>query len=371
MNLKYATQRVGLGLLLAATTAQLATAEFSYEYGSGGSALLYGQFNPAYQIFDDGVSRTETLVDNASSNSRVGVWVRQPMDAGKFTFNFETGLSLRPSSLVSQGFTPDAFNWRRTAIRKFDFSLQTEKYGTFSLGQGSTAADGAAEVDLSGTTLVAYASIPDVAGAFKFRKSDGTLSTNTIAGSFSDFDGGRLFRVRYDTPSFNGFMLSASYGKQVLARNAGFKSTGVALRYSGEFGGTIVKGALGYTHTDLTTGGNVDSTFGSFSLLHTSGFNVTVASGRRKQTGNYYYGKLGYQRDWLDVGKTALSIDYYRGQDRSSIGAKSTSYGLGVVQSFDDARIEAYLGLRHYELTETSASYLDATSTIFGMRWKF
>lgn len=371
MSLIVTTQGLAAGLLLAASTAQLAAADFRYEYGSNGSALLYGQFNPAYQIFDDGVSRTKTLVDNASSNTRVGVWLRQPMGDHKLSFNFETGLGLRLSSVVTQGFTPEAINWRRTAIRKFELSLQTESSGTFSLGQGSMAADGAAEVDLSGTALVAYASIPDIAGAFRFRNADGTLSSKTIVGSFSDFDAGRLFRLRYDTPSFNGFTLSASYGKQVLAKNANYTSYGAALRYSGEIGATKIKGAIGYSHTDLTTGGQQDSTVGSVSLLHASGFNVTVATGRRNQKGSYYYGKLGYQRDWFGVGKTALSIDYYRGHDRSSSGSRSASYGLGVVQHFEDAHIEAYLGLRNYELTETSASYLDASTTIFGMRWKF
>jgi hypothetical protein len=371
MSIMRTTQRFGAGLLLAASAAQFAAAEFRYEYGAGGSALFYGQLDPAYQIFDDGVSRTKTLVDNASSNSRVGVWVRQDLDAGKFAFNFETALGLRPSSAVSQGFTPDSLHWRRTSIRKFDFSLQTENAGKFSLGQGSTAADGAAEVDLSGTALVAYVSIPDVAGAFRFRKSDGTLSSKTIAGSFSDFDAGRLFRIRYDTPTVKGFTVSASYGEQVLAKNADFKSAGIALRYSEDFGATKVKGAIGYSHSDLAAGAQVNSSFGSFSVLHDSGFNVTIASGRRSQQGHYYYGKLGYQGHWFDVGRTALSVDYYSGHDRSTVGATSSSYGFAVVQSFDDARIEAYLGLRHYELTETGASYLDASSTMFGMRWKF
>jgi porin-like protein len=371
MSLITTTHRLAAGLLLAASTAQLASAEIRYEYGAIGSAVLYGQLTPAYQIFDDGVSRTKTLVDNASSNTRVGVWLRQPLGTNKLAFNFETAIGLRQSSLVTQGFTPSALDWKRTSIRKFEVILRTENAGTFSLGQGSMAGDGVAKMDLSGTTLVTYSAIPDVAGAFRFRNADGSVSNKTIAGSFSDLEAGRLFRMRYDTPKFHGISFSVSYGKQVLVKNANFKSYGAAMRYDGEFGDTKLIAAIGYSHSDLATGGQVDSTFGSFSLLHASGISVTVASGHRNQRGNYIYGKLGHQSDWLDIGKTAVSVDFYRGNDRSSDGAKSTSYGLGIVQKFDAAHIEAYLGLRSYELTETNASFLDASSTMFGMRWKF
>ncbi len=371
MSLKVTIQSIGAGLFLTASFAQFAAAEFRYEYGSDGSVLFYGQFTPAYQIFDDGVSRTKTLVDNSSSNSRVGVWVRQPLDVGKFAFNLETALGLRPSALVSQGFTPEALDWKRTAIRKFEFILETENSGIFAIGQGSMAGDSAAEMDFSATNLGAYSSIPDVAGAFRFRNSDGTLSTKTIVGSFSNFDPGRLLRIRYDTQSLNGFTLAASYGKQVLAKNADYESYSAAIYYEGEVGTTKVKGAVGYSHTDFEIGGQQDSTFGSFALLHETGVSFNIAAGKRNQKGHYVYGKLGYQHDWLSAGKTALSIDYYRGNDRSSAGSKSTSYGVAMVQYFDDTRIEAYLALRKYKLAETSASYLDASSTIFGVRWKF
>ncbi len=132
-----------------------------------------------------------------------------------------------------------------------------------------------------------------------------------------------------------------------------------------------MKGAVGYARIETGAGVVRKDTIGSFSLLHSSGFNVTVASGKRTSAGNYGYGKLGYQGNWFGIGKTALSIDYYRGNDRTSAGSKSTSYGIGAVQQFDNAPVEAYLGYRTYELTETAASYLDASSILFGARWKF
>ncbi|MFT5006577.1 MAG: hypothetical protein ACI8YI_002204 [Paracoccaceae bacterium] len=101
MKIGVTTRRVSAGLLMAAGAAQMAAAEMRYENGSGGSVLLYGQFNPAYQMFDDGVAKQSTVVDNVHSNSRVGLWLRQPFGTNTFSFNFETGLGLLPSSLVT------------------------------------------------------------------------------------------------------------------------------------------------------------------------------------------------------------------------------------------------------------------------------
>lgn len=349
-----------------------AAAELKYENDNGGSVLLYGQLNPAYQSFDDGVETTDTIVDNSHSNSRVGLWVYQNYGSNVFSFNFETGLGLRPSSLVSQGFTPDAVNWQRRNIRKVDLSLKTERYGTFFAGQGSMSTDQVAQVDLSGTTLANYASIPDTAGAFRFRDSSGALSTRLIAGSFGDFDGGRRGRVRYDTPSFGGFTLSASWGKEILIEDSDLESAAIALRYAGDFGDFKVRGALGYAEIDPGLNlADFDDTIGSVSVLHASGVSVTLAAGDRSSFGSYTYGKIGYQGDWLSAGKTALAVDYYQGDDRSTAGAEATAVGFGAVQSFDQANLDVYLGYRTYELTEPTASYQDASSVLFGTRWKF
>jgi hypothetical protein len=102
-------------LSLAAITASLAvpaSAEMKYENGSGGSAHFYGQLDPAYLSFDDGVSNTSELVDNSGSNSRVGFWLRQSYGENEFTFNFETALGFRPSIGLSQTNIPKGVDWQ-------------------------------------------------------------------------------------------------------------------------------------------------------------------------------------------------------------------------------------------------------------------
>ena len=125
-----------------------------YTNASGGTFQFYGHFDPGYLHFDDGVQSYDKLVDNSGSNTRAGIWIRQPTSAGQFAFNFETALGFRQSASVSQTATPPALSWQRTSIRKADFSLTTERYGKFSAGQGSMATDGAAQVDQSGTFVV-------------------------------------------------------------------------------------------------------------------------------------------------------------------------------------------------------------------------
>lgn len=347
-----------------------ALAEFKYNLDNGSTVLLYGQFDPAYLSFDDGVSTTSEIVDNTNSNSRVGLDFMQDYGHNVFRFNFETALGFRQSASVSQTNTPDAWDWEKTDIRKVDFSLKTPMYGTFYAGQGSMATDGVAEQDLSGTTLVTYASISDTAGGFEFRTSAGALSGVTIGSTFTDLDGGRRGRVRYDTPTFAGFTLSAAWGQEILADNNDDEFYDVALRYAGEFGAIRIAGGVGYTNRD-SNGVDTSDTMGSISILHDSGFNVTVAAGDRDDGGNYGYGKLGYIGNWFPVGSTALSVDYYDGSDFVSQGSSASSVGFGAVQKFDDINLEAYLGYRTYELSEVGQSYRDADSILFGARIKF
>lgn len=354
-----------------ATAAMPALAELRYENGSGGSALVYGQFSPAYQSVDDGFSRKSTFVDNTNSNSRVGLWLRQEMDDATFSFNFETALGLRASAGVSQNFTPKGINWQRTSIRKVDFAYSSDRFGTFYLGQGSVATDGIADVDLSGTALTTYNSIGDTAAGFRFRTTGGALTGPLIGAAMPNFDGGRRGRVRYDTPDFNGFTLSVAYGEEILAQNADLETRNIALRYDRTIGDYRMKGAIGYSKFDLGLGVERHDTAGSFSVLHASGVNVTVAAGDRRESGNYAYAKLGYIGNWLAAGSTALAIDFYDGSDLTSPGSKSRSVGIGATQTLQSYNTEIYLGLRRYELSEVGVDYADIESILFGARWKF
>jgi hypothetical protein len=365
------TPKILPSALLFFAAATPSSADFLYDLESGGTFQFYGQVDPAYLTFDDGVSSTGALVDNTNSNTRVGFWYRNSLDTGEFSVNLETAFGLRPSAGLSQNHTPDGLDWKRTNIRKVEAIWKDDRWGTFYAGQGSMSSDGASNKDLSGTTLVLYNSIPDTAGAFTFRTAAGAASTKTIAQSFGAYDGGRKARVRYDTPSFNGVQVSVSYGEELLAENVDESVTDIALAYSGQVGSVTLAGGLAYSRAEFGGGATIENTIGSFSLLHDTGFNVSVAAGSRNNAGHYAYGKLGYKANWIAAGSTAFGIDYYSGQDKTSVGSQSNSVGIGVVQSFDKQNVEAYLAYRQYSLSETAVDYQDAASVMLGARFGF
>ncbi len=354
---------------------ETAVSQILYERENGGTAEVYGQVNPTVQSFDDGAKTTTNLVDNARSNSRVGLWLREPTGAGLFSFNFETAIGAPQSSAFSQTNEP-SWDWDRTKIRKVDLALKTESAGTFSFGQGSMATDGVAGSDFSGTTLAHSVSINDGVGSFFFRNEDGSLSGIQVRSVNGDLDGGRLGRVRYDSPSFSGFKFSAAYGRDILstAPNADEDEFyDIALTYRQEYETFEVRAGIGYSVRDRFEAGEDKDTLGSLSVLFDNGFNVSLAAGSREGGGTYGYGKLGYKANWTDLGATAMSVDYYSGRDFNGtlVDDDFTSYAVGLTQNFNDYNVAAYLAAQRYDLSATGRSFQKATSYFFGARWTF
>ena len=207
--------------------------------------------------------------------------------------------------------------------RKLEFWVG-QKFGRVWLGQGDTASNSTAEVDLSGTTVAAYSAFADVGGGFEFQ--DNGVGIGVTAGSSrSNFDGlSRRDRLRYDTPTFAGFYGSAS----VISESR----WDAALRYSGDFGWAKVAAAGAYA--DLGTSSDTQDAIisASGSMLFDFGLNLTLAYGKRERdnTDPYnWFGKLGYQ--FLE--KHAASIQYGRTKHLSAKDDEADSYGLAYVFS--------------------------------------
>lgn len=356
--------------LIAASVAVPASAELLYDNDTGGSVKIYGQFSPAYQSVDDGVSTKGTVVDNAHSNTRVGLWALQDYSDGEFSFNFESALGLRSSDAVSQTFTPDSMHWDKTKLRKVDFAFAHNSWGKFYAGQGSMAADGITGNDVSGNGMTTVNAVPDGAGSFTFRTSTGALSTISIGDVFSNLDGGRLGRVRYDSPSFSDFTISFSAGQNVLVDGNDDKFYDVALRYAHDFDGTEVSGGIAFLRRDQD-GTYRDDTIGAVAVKIQSGWSFAVEGGSRKDDGSYGYVKVGYEANWLDWGSTSLALDYYDGSNFELAGRQSSSTGFGINQNIDDANTQVYLGFRKHTLKDPTVAYNDIDSVLFGARWKF
>lgn len=360
-------------LALTALLAAPAVAGPTYSSANGGTFTWYGQLNPTFQSYDDGAEDFSRLLDNGNSGSRIGFTLAQPFGENTLKFRFETSLSLRSSDGVNQNDTGDITNWTRSDLRHVDLSWETARYGTFSFGQGSMAADGATGIDLSGTGVAANASVADAAGGYFLRTSTGALSGIEIGDVFATFDGSRRGRIRYDSPEFAGFTVSASYGEDILSSNADTEQYDIALNYANsDLGDFTVEGALAVNWTDKS-GAETRDTIASAAVLHEpTGLSLSVAGGDRDTGGNYGYVKIGYSANLLPVGKTSFSVDYYDGSDLVSTNDSAESFGVAAVQKFDKQNLEAYIAYREYSYDDTSATtYQDGSAILAGARWKF
>ncbi len=342
--------------------------------GAGGAVtVLYGQFNLAYQSFDDGQETTDQIVDNGNWNSRLGVTFTQPVGENTLSARFESGLTRRNSSLVSQTDTPDWNDWRRTLLRWFEVALDTN-YGKVSLGQGATAANGSTGLDDSFTFIAGATDSTDGFASLRFRNDAGDLSPVSIGQVNSALDALRRFRVRYDTPVFGGGVkLSTSYGQNVLVPADKNDYYDTAIRWTGDLGEVAVRSALGYQWIDIPGGDQTERLAGSVSLLHRpTGLNFAVSAGDEKDGPSYYWARAGWRTNPLEVGTTSLSVDYYDGSDFLSNGAKSENYGVYAVQDLDASSINLYVGWRQFKYSDRLGnSYQDADGLLVGARWFF
>lgn len=355
----------------------------------GGTLTLYGQINKGVLSYDDGID-TESygLIDNANSSTRVGL--KYSHDFGAWTFENVNEIQYAPysssnASILNDSPSSEDYEFTNANIRKLDFTLANERAGKFWLGQGSMATDGIQEIDLSGTNVIAYSSVGDSAGGQIIRFSnpglpfDGSLSDVTVGAAFTNYDGPRRVRARYDTPTYANFTFAAAYGRDLLSDDSDVREQNIfdaALTYANDYDAFKVGAGLGYywQEDDITTWG------GSASALHKpTGLNLTAGFGTGSPEdgpdGQWWYAKLGLIRDFVTWGDTAMSVDYYKGDDFLVTGdatsSTSESWSLALVQNIDRANTELWLTLRQYDYDDNVASYEDGQAIFGGARFKF
>ena len=287
---------------------------------------ISGQVNRAALYADDGTSAKWFFVDNENSSTRFRFRGSNKFENGwQVGLLWEVEMQSNPSNEVAMDDNSDLgpvnFNERHIEV-------WIDKWGRLRLGQGDTATNGTAEVDLSGTDVAAYSSVDDVGGDFEFRNgSEGTGIT--VSDSRSNFDGlSRKDRVRYDTPRWKGFFASGSV--------EGNSEWDVAARYAGDFGWARFAAAAGWadfgTSSDSKDGIRDWEFSSSASMLFSFGLNFTASYGFVEQDDTNpwnLYGKLGYKF----LKKHAASIQYSRTQNLSAKDDKGDTFGVGYVFS--------------------------------------
>src|SRR5574341_1602722 len=226
---------------------------------------LSGQVNRAVMHVDDGIQGDLFHVDNDNSSTRFRFTGTQTLSpTAKAGLVFEVEYQSNPSNLVTFANQEGSPSLDERVLDVF----YEAPWGKLSLGQGDGAANGGVEVDLSGTTVAHFAGPEFVGGAFAFRTAAGaTGPTITQTTSQQDFES-RYDRVRYDTPSFNGFSLAGSFGSKDINREV----SEFALRYAGKGAFGEIAAALGFSSEDAATPGGQDDKVsgGSISWLHRS-----------------------------------------------------------------------------------------------------
>jgi uncharacterized coiled-coil protein SlyX len=328
---------------------------------------ISGQVDRAVNIIDDGKNTDAYYVDNDSSNSRVRfIGTAKATDDLTLGSKIELAFAPNESSQVSQD-TEDSGDF--TDERYVEMSLDSKRFGKLTLGKGDTASNYSAEVDLSKTDIIAYASIADIAGGMLFRQSNGDSLTNVkVSDAFKDLDGlSRKSRVRYDTPTLYGFSLAGS--------TISDQRWDAALRWGGQGYGFKAAGAAAVANP------NQDNTNyqydGSFSLLHeATGLNLTLSAGLLdrdgQNSGTNLWGKLGWLTKFFSVGETAFSVDYDRSINFPTNRDKGYSVGGAAVQQFENYGSELYLQYRVYSLDrDVEPSVQDMYVGTIGARVKF
>lgn len=248
--------------------------------------------------------------------------------------------------------------------------IRNEQLGAISVGLRGQTYSGAAKVDVSGKTGIAGQVDPRLfGGGIRLRTTDGVLTDVRLGDAYMVDDGddgaGERNGIRYDSPSFAGFILSADW----VNDDDDFDVFGVRLTYAGQIGDFKIAGAVAYFQEDGVKPTDVFTTetsgvLGSLGVMHVpTGLFVNAGGGETDydvdqffddDNANFWYVTAGIQQNWFAVGPTTIFGQYYSSEDNDVDGASNSEYdaiywGGGVTQNIAAASLDLYLAFRQYE----------------------
>jgi hypothetical protein len=279
--------------------------------------------------------------------------------------------------------------------------VKSDRLGKVSVGLQSQASDNTAIlVDGSGSLVPANWVAFDVRSFF-VRLKDGSLPTvsaiptlgqagilsrwglaqgcSNMGGDWGECNGLTQDVVRYDSPSFGGFSVSASWGADDMWDVAG--------RYAGEWGAFKVAAAVAYNEVNDSFYNNLGTPdsqyfqagayiehiptglflYGAYGHYHEDA-NTTSFDG----TSETYYVKGGIRQRWTPLGHTVLYGEYLRGNNGGAAIADGFTaahvapteseldvWGVGVVQEIDAAAMSIWVKYRNLSFDDNSGLNYD------------
>jgi hypothetical protein len=314
---------------------------------------LSGQVNRLIMSVDNGVEDGIVHADNSASGTRVRIEGAGELDGGtRVGLHYETQLQSNPSdkvsvaSLDSDGIGGDVGDGDYFSTR-FATAWFKGSFGKLTIGQGSGAADGVAEVDKSGTAVIQYVGASnDLLGSMEYGSSG-----VTVGDARAHFDGlGRNDNLRYDA-STGEFSFAASIGN------------GDKTEFSAGYAIDSLKIRLGIWDA-ADSGNDVSGSAVSASWIGASGFNLTGAYGSDDRAGdpsNVYF-KIGYR-----AGEAAYAFDW--GETSDLAGGDATAVSVAYVRDMMQG-VQVYASYR-IESLDGVAGEDDITALAGGARIKF
>lgn len=355
------------------------------------SLTVSGWVNEALFLWDDGVESNAYVGTNGREQSRV----RFVGDA-KINADWSAGYHLEIGvwGADSRNFTQDDDAGTRagtTTVRRSSWNLKSKTFGKFLVGKDAPANYHLLD-DANATNTRTFAD-PEAnnyaLGAFRVRNSDGkgfigsgtllrwTDITQGVQNDTAGQDGLRNV-VRYDSPEFAGFNVTASWGED--------DTWGTTLNYKGTLGEFDLLGKIGYAEvTDefqrcspkaAAAEESCEEWGVAGTVLHKpTGLYVFAAySGQednRKDiiataddTDTLWFVQAGIERKWLEFGKTTLYGQYQESDGGTNVsfdlnGAAAGTpriqssdinfWGLGVIQKVENAAMDLYVTYTHTE----------------------
>jgi hypothetical protein len=286
------------------------------------SLTISGQISTQLMFWDDGVKSDVYVSGPTQSNSRwrmTGTAKISPEVSAGFLYEFEAFASQSSSQnqtigngMTVNGTSGDDNGGTGHALREMMAWVEHSRLGRVSMGHGSTAANNAILVDLSGKGMAATNDVRLHSSGFRLNSrtlaginpaTGGYLTTGTwgnfFQGSSGDWLNERNEHIQYRTPTLAGFSFGASVGEDNYWDVEG--------RYSGEFNGIRIAGRLGYSVRSEYDGtaGNLFCTSQCEKHLEQLAGSVSV---RHMPTGLFFTGAAGW-RDMHRQDGVAFDID--------------------------------------------------------------
>ena len=262
----------------------------------------------------------------------------------------------------NQASAPALFSGDRRGVQTLQsfWFLKSDQLGKVGVGLQSQASDNTAIlVDGSGSLVPANFVAFDY-GFFTAQITGGGAGPIWL-GIFgcTDCNGAPLNSVRYDSPTFGGFSVSASWGEDDF--------WDVAARYAGEFGGIKLAVAAAYSESRDGTPGTLVLQGENTEFFQIGAYVQHVASGLflygaygdwqaqndaalPDADSQFWYVKAGIRQRWTPLGHTVLYGEYEEGDNNDNPNdSKGELWGVGAVQEIDAAAMSLWLTYRHIE----------------------